>query len=153
MIERALIKQIDKELRPQKIMLVYGARRVGKTVLTEQIVSRSKMPSLILNGEDADTAALLANRSTESFRQLFGNFLISERIKRSHNAGVEAQYYFWRTYSGQEIDLIEECNHELHAFEFKWDERRPQVPSAFSNAHPDASYEVINRTNYLPFCL
>jgi len=130
-------------------MLVYGARRVGKTVLTEQIVSRSKMTSLILNGEDADTAALLASRSTESFHHLFGNFLISERIKRSHNAGVEAQYYFWRTYSGQKIDLIEECNHELHAF----DERRPQVPSAFSNAYPDASYEVINRTDCLPFCL
>lgn len=33
------------------------------------------------------------------------------------------------------------------------DKGMPQVPSAFSVAYPDASYEVINRTNYLPFCL
>ena len=84
---------------------------------------------------------------------LWENYLIGERIRRSNNSGIVAHYYFWRTYTGQEIDLIEEIDHQLHAFEFKWGERMPQAPSAFANAYPDATYQVVNRTNYLGFCL
>lgn len=84
---------------------------------------------------------------------LWENYMISERIKKNNNNNVDAHYYFWRTYDGQEIDLIEETGDGLHAFEFKWGERSPKEPPAFARFYPSATYEVINRLNYLSFVL
>lgn len=83
---------------------------------------------------------------------LWENYLITERIKFMNNSGRYAHHYFWRTYSGQEIDLIEECENKLSAFEFKWGEKTPKMPLSFKNAYPEASYNVINKSNYLDFC-
>ena len=80
---------------------------------------------------------------------LWENYLVSERRKRQSNKGLLSKHYFWRTYSGQEIDLIEETNGTLSAFEFKWGQRMPKVPSGFAELYPDASYQVINQTNLL----
>lgn len=84
---------------------------------------------------------------------LWENYIIGERIKRQQNMGILSKHYFWRTYAGQEIDLIEETNGMIQAFEFKWGERMPKVPSAFEELYPDTSYRVINRTNMLGFVL
>jgi uncharacterized protein len=51
---------------------------------------------------------------------LWENFCIVERIKNDHFHRVFKNYYFWRTYNQKEIDLIEEYNGKLEAFEFKW---------------------------------
>ena len=83
---------------------------------------------------------------------LWENYLITERIKRQNNNSIFSKHYFWRTYNGQEIDLIEETNGHIEAFEFKWGNHKPKVPSAFSGMYPDASYQVINRENMLAFC-
>lgn len=84
---------------------------------------------------------------------LWENFIISERRKRQQNKGIMSKHFFWRTYNGQEIDLIEETNGELKAFEFKWGKHTPSVPSAFAEMYPDAHYQVINQNNMLDFCL
>jgi hypothetical protein len=59
--------------------------------------------------------------------------------------------YFWRTYDKQEIDLIEDRNGKLHAYEFKWSDENPKVPSGWRIAYPDASFELVNKFNYLSF--
>lgn len=82
---------------------------------------------------------------------LWENYLISERRKKQHNNGILSKHYFWRTYSGQEIDLVEETNGEIAAFEFKWGQRMPKVPSGFAELYPNAPYTVINQTNLLEF--
>jgi predicted AAA+ superfamily ATPase len=82
---------------------------------------------------------------------LWENYLINERIKNSYNTGEPKNFYFWRTYDQQEIDLIEESGAAVSAFEFKWGTREPRVPPAFSKAYPQAPYRVINRDNYLEF--
>ncbi len=83
--------------------------------------------------------------------QLWENYLISERIKQSSNTGQTKSFYFWRTYDGQEIDLIEESEGKLSAFEFKWGGKVQNSPRAFSSSYPDAAYSVINRENYLGY--
>ncbi|MCR4663765.1 MAG: ATP-binding protein [Paludibacteraceae bacterium] len=82
---------------------------------------------------------------------LWENYLISERLKQQKNKGFLSKHYFWRTYSGQEINLIEETNGDIAAFEFKWGQRMPKVPSAFAELYPAAPYKVINQTNMLEF--
>lgn len=82
--------------------------------------------------------------------QLWENYLMAERIKRNHYDGRDTQYFFWRNYDQQEIDLIELKNGALAAFEFKYSPGKKQkVPNAFASAYPDASFQVISRDNYL----
>lgn len=101
--------------------------------------------------------AIIGNFNPLSVRQdvgaLWENYLISERIKMCYNRTQVKEFYFWRTYDNQEIDLIEESSEGLSAFEFKWGGKKPSAPSAFAVAYPDASYEVINKDNYLDFIL
>ena len=50
--------------------------------------------------------------------QLWENFLIIERLKTLSYRKRLANRYFWRTYTGAEIDYVEESGGRLHGFEF-----------------------------------
>ena len=83
---------------------------------------------------------------------LWENYLASERVKFQNYTKKNVINYFWRTYDLQELDWLEEENGSLKAFEFKWNEnRKAKIPTAFAKAYPDASFEVINKGNYLDF--
>lgn len=80
--------------------------------------------------------------------QLWENYMVSERIKYQENKRVSSNNYFWRTYEQQEIDWVEERDGLLFGYEFKWKEQNAKVPSQWASAYPDASFEVINNTNF-----
>lgn len=83
---------------------------------------------------------------------LWENYLASERIKKQNYQKVKTTNYFWRTYDQQELDWLEERAETLSGFEFKWNERKKsKIPTAFAKAYPDATFEVINKQNYLDF--
>ena len=85
---------------------------------------------------------------------LWENYLPSERIKKQQYQKIKTNNYFWRTYDQQDLDWLEEIGDNLAGFEFKWSEtKKPKVPTAFAKAYPEATYEVINRGNYLNFIL
>jgi predicted AAA+ superfamily ATPase len=95
---------------------------------------------------------LLENRTDVG--ELWENYLACERIKKQNYRNSNVTNYFWRTYDQQELDWLEEQNGNLNGFEFKWNEKRKsKIPTAFAKAYPDASFEVINRENYLDFIL
>ncbi len=50
---------------------------------------------------------------------LFENFVVSELLKRRLFAGKSDELYFWRDSNGVEIDVIEEDNLEIKAYEIK----------------------------------
>ncbi|MGN0223068.1 MAG: ATP-binding protein [Muribaculaceae bacterium] len=93
----------------------------------------------------------LADRPEAERGGLWENFIISERIKRNFNHRLGLNFYFWRTYDSQEIDLLEDDGINLAAFEIKAGTKAPKPPRAFAEAYPDASFNVVNRTNYLSF--
>ena len=99
--------------------------------------------------------ALIGAFNALSMRQdvgaLWENYLISERLKKNLNERKDSMLYFWRTYDGQEIDLIEVYNGEIGAFEFKWGHKQPEIPVAFAQNYPYAKYHVVNKNNYLEF--
>ena len=51
-IQRASQQRVVDRMKPQKVMLIFGPRRVGKTFLLKQIVQSFKGKSLMLNGEE-----------------------------------------------------------------------------------------------------
>jgi predicted AAA+ superfamily ATPase len=75
---------------------------------------------------------------------LWENFCILERMKLNQERSQKVNYYFWRTYDQKEIDLIEEYDGKLSAFEFKWnDKKKVKAPKVFMDAYPMARFSVI----------
>lgn len=82
--------------------------------------------------------------------QLWESYIISERIKKMRYAQSLTQFYFWRNYQQQEIDLIEFENGILRAFEIKHSSRKKvKTPSSFQSAYPGTEVQLIDRENYL----
>lgn len=82
---------------------------------------------------------------------LWENYLIGERRKANDNGSLHKNFYFWRTYDRQEIDLVEESGDTLTALEFKWGQKSPLVPKIFRETYPGSAFHVVNRENYLDF--
>ena len=97
--------------------------------------------------------AIINNYAPLAVRQdvgmLWENYALSERIKRNEYKGENFKSYFWRTYDQQEIDLIEEKNGSINAYEMKWKKDKSKVPVAFAKAYPEAGFKVINQDSYL----
>lgn len=84
---------------------------------------------------------------------LWENFVVSERIKFNNNRGHRANYYFWRTTTQQEIDLVEESGGAFQLFEMKWNAKKSQLnpPSDFTKAYGEMPFSVVTPDNYFDF--
>ena len=74
-----------------------------------------------------------------------------ERLKKRSYKRIYANDYFWRTWDGKEIDLIEERGGVLHGYEFKWTKDRIKVPKEWKETYKGSTFEVINKENYPEF--
>ena len=83
--------------------------------------------------------------------ELWENYLVIERLKRQEYLLETANNYFWRTYTKQELDFVEERAGKLHGYEMKWGRALPKPPREWLAAYPQASFDIINRDNYLEF--
>jgi predicted AAA+ superfamily ATPase len=82
---------------------------------------------------------------------LWENFVVMERLKKSHYERSFKNFYFWRTYDQKEIDLVEEADGKLAGFELKYSKRAVKKPEEFLSTYPGSTFEVIHRQNYLDF--
>ena len=74
MIERAIYREFQGQIKPGRVLILLGARRVGKTHLLKQIASKlPEAQTLFLNGEDQRTIDRMAERSVENFKLLLGS--------------------------------------------------------------------------------
>lgn len=87
-IQRTLTDIILHNLEPQKVQLVYGARRTGKTILLKQIIEKYQGNVLTLNGEDIDTERVLEKRSIHNYRELFKGYDLLVIDEAQHIADI-----------------------------------------------------------------
>ncbi len=74
MFNRNLQAVMENNFDKQKVALLLGARRVGKTEMMQAMYLKRKQITLWLNGEDADTASLLENRTESNYRKLLEGY-------------------------------------------------------------------------------
>jgi predicted AAA+ superfamily ATPase len=72
-IKRAVLDNFGSYLKPNKVLILLGARRVGKTQLIKKYIESSNEKVLQLNGEDLNNARLLEERTLENYTRLFQN--------------------------------------------------------------------------------
>ncbi|MBP1677120.1 MAG: Archaeal ATPase [Bacteroidetes bacterium] len=88
-IKRIIQRRIIQRLKPNKVILLFGARRVGKTILLRDIVADFSGKSLILNGEDSNTLSLLDRQTVANYRQLLEgiDLLVIDEAQNIPNIG------------------------------------------------------------------
>jgi len=75
MIPRSLIKSLEMTLKPGRVWMLFGARRVGKTRLIDDYLSTLTGQRWYKgHGEDRDLAELLEARSASRLRQLLDGY-------------------------------------------------------------------------------
>lgn len=67
--QRHILSQILDKTASNKVLVLYGARRVGKTHLMRSVEEQFTGKSLFLNSEDLDTVSLLSDRRVAAFRR------------------------------------------------------------------------------------
>lgn len=67
---RSIEDKIINNLQNNKVVLIYGTRRTGKTELVKSIITKLHEDFLLLNGEDIDHIEFLKHRSTSNYKKL-----------------------------------------------------------------------------------
>ncbi len=84
---------------------------------------------------------------------LWENFFIAERIKYLIYNDIPSINYFWRRYSGAEIDWVEQRDGVYHCLEIKWKKLRKSPPKSWVEGYPSHTYQSVNTENFLDFVL
>ncbi len=88
-VQRNIAKIILKKLVPNKVIVILGARRTGKTVLLLELLKKFKEPHILLNGEDIITYELLSRKSVVNYKNLLGDarLLIIDEAQKINEIG------------------------------------------------------------------
>lgn len=136
----------------EKMFIVYNLRGFSRN-LRKEISKTSKYYFY-------DTGlrnALIKNFNSLNLRSdvgaMFENFFIIEKIKEAANNNRGANFYFWRTYDQQEIDLIEESGGELIGYECKWSTKKDKIkePRDWSKNYDQAKFKIVNPENFVDY--
>jgi uncharacterized protein len=134
-----------------KVFIIYPLSGYSKNLRKE--VSKSKKWFFYDNGI---RNALINNfnllQKRDDIGQLWEQYFIAERIKFNTYREYYPQYYFWRTYDQQELDLLEvNSKQEITAFECKWKKEKIKIPIGFSKAYSNAQFNGVTQFNYLDY--
>ena len=135
----------------QKAFIVYKVHGLYRNMRNE--LKKSKKIYFFDNGI---RNAIIANFNMPENRNdngaLWENYLFSERLKYTHYNNIFLNRYFWRSKTKQEIDLIEEREGKLFAYEMKWNPNvNYRFPKAFKESYPEHKTEIVSSDNYDQF--
>ncbi|HDS11818.1 MAG TPA: ATP-binding protein [Candidatus Wirthbacteria bacterium] len=82
---------------------------------------------------------------------LWENFMVSEMIKRDLTLDQRQRFYFWRTYSGSEVDLVIQKDESLRAIEIK--SRSTRLSSKIFENSYQTRVELVHPGHYLDYVM
>jgi uncharacterized protein len=90
-IKRNIEDRILNNLLPNKVIIIAGARRTGKTVMLNELIKKLNEPYILLNGEDILTHELLSRRTVINYTNLIGNkkLLIIDEAQKIEDIGLK----------------------------------------------------------------
>ncbi len=95
-----------------------------------------------------DIASSMAERKDRG--AIFENFFVGERMKKGSLEIFPPEILFWRTRTGQEVDVIEKSGLNISAFECKWKDT-VSPPAIFAKMYPNVSFASVNVNNILSY--
>ncbi len=73
LLTRTIASQLRKAIQPGKVLVILGPRRVGKSVLLQQLIQTLDEPHIFLNGEDLPAIQILERRSVIHYQEILGS--------------------------------------------------------------------------------
>lgn len=92
MIPRIIQQEIEKNLFKNKVLLLIGARQIGKTTLLKKVLQNCTEKSLWLNADEYDVKIKLENATTSTqLLQLFGNakLIVIDEAQQVEDIGLK----------------------------------------------------------------
>ncbi|HMS71333.1 MAG TPA: ATP-binding protein [Saprospiraceae bacterium] len=136
----------------EKAFIIYRVQGYSKN-LAKEISKMDKIYFYDLGVRNAVLGNFSSIRLRADMGGIWENFLITERKKNLSYKRDHTTTYFWRTYTGAEIDYIEEKDGLLHGFEIKMGTRRATVPKSWQENYPNSTFNTINESLYLDWLL
>ena len=134
----------------EKSFILFNVRGFSRN-LRKEITKKSKYYFY----DNGIRNALIANFNDLELRndvgQLWENFVFIERLKKRVYQDIFANVYFWRTWTQEEIDLVEEREGKIFGYECKWQSKSLSPPRSWQEYYPEALFEVISQENYFQF--
>jgi len=89
-IERTIFKRIEQYLFKGKIIVIYGARQVGKTTLVKELIKKYPEDAIYLNCDEPDVRTLLSNKTSTELKFILGNkkLVVIDEAQRVKNIGI-----------------------------------------------------------------
>jgi predicted AAA+ superfamily ATPase len=134
----------------EKVFVIYRLSGFSKN-LRKEIVKNKKIYFYDVGVRNA----IINNFTSPDIRPdkgaLWENFVISERIKCNSYQRNYVNTFFWRTYTGAELDYLEQGDGKLSGFEIKWGNKIAKVPQSWIDNYKEAEFKSVNMENYLEF--
>ena len=73
MVTRSIKKQLRSQFFEQRVIVLYGARQVGKTTLVREIIAEFQGSAIYLNCDEPDIREELTGATSTQLRHLFGD--------------------------------------------------------------------------------
>lgn len=134
----------------EKSFVIYNLRGYSKN-LRKEVTKKSKYYFYDLGVRNAIISNFNQLELRNDCGQLWENFLIIERIKKTSYESLFSNRYFWRTWDQKEVDYIEERGGALFGYECKWSEKKKTRNKEWLATYSEATLEVITPKNYLEF--
>ena len=89
-VKRTIQNNIEKSLFKGKIIIIYGARQVGKTTLVKEILKSHPQESAYYNCDEIDIRQALVDKTSTELKAFFGNkkLAILDEAQRVKNIGL-----------------------------------------------------------------
>jgi hypothetical protein len=90
LIARSIQKSLEKALFKGKVVVLYGARQVGKTTLVKTVMEKHKTDSLYLNCDEPDVREALTDKTSTELKSFIGSrrLVILDEAQRVRNIGI-----------------------------------------------------------------
>lgn len=146
MITRDLQAMIEKNLFKRKVIILLGARQVGKTTLINQVAGKLGLPTLFMNCDEPEPRNILTNTNVQKLKQLIGNnkLILIDEAQRVKNIGLTLKLIVDNLPEVQAIvtgsssfDLANEINEPLTGRKYEY------------NVFPFSTNELVNHTGFL----
>jgi predicted AAA+ superfamily ATPase len=73
MVERTLLKTLEKRIDHKKALIIFGPRQIGKSTLVKMLANKLQTEFEYFNGDSAVTKSLWKIENIEALKQSFGN--------------------------------------------------------------------------------
>ena len=89
-IKQRQLENLKNLLKPGKVVVIYGARRTGKTTLLNEYLKTEPEPYLLVSGEDIIIQGYLSSQSIEKLKAFVGNnrLLVIDEAQKVQNIGI-----------------------------------------------------------------